>query len=143
MTRKLPKYLKEREVRKLLEAPDREKLRDRLILRMLYRCGLRVSELTNLKIEDIDFGDATLMVRGGKGNKDRVIPVDHQTLDMIEFFIEDATSGYLVLSERNERLSTRQVERLVEDYGKQAGIEQKVHPPKQPRMMFTENRIIS
>ncbi len=128
MPKKLPKYLKEREVRKLLEAPSREKLRDRLILRMLYRCGLRVSELTKLKIEDIDFGDATLMVRAGKGNKDRLIPVDHQTLDMIEFFIEDATSGYLILSERNEKLSTRQVERLVEDYGREAGIEQKVHP---------------
>jgi integrase/recombinase XerD len=126
--KKLPKYLKEIEVRKLLDAPSREKLRDRLILRMLYRCGLRVSELTNLKIEDIDFGDASLIVRGGKGNKDRLIPVDHQTLDMVEFFIEGATSGFLILSERNEKLSTRQVERLVEMYGKEAGLEQSVHP---------------
>ncbi len=128
LAKTLPKYLKEREVRKLLECPSREKLRDRLILRMLYRCGLRVSELTNLKIEEIDFTDSTLTVRGGKGGKDRLIPVDHQTLDMIEYFIEDATSGYLILSERNEKLSSRQIERLVEDYGKAAGIEQKVHP---------------
>jgi len=128
MPRKLPKYLKEREVRKLLDSPAREKLRDRLMLRLLYRCGLRVSELTSLKIEDIDFTDTTLMVRGGKGNKDRLIPVDHQTLDMIEYFIEDATSGYLILSERNEKLSTRQVERLVEEYGKAAGLEQRIHP---------------
>jgi len=128
MPKKLPKYLKEREVRKLLETPSREKLRDRLILRLLYRCGLRVSELTKLKIEEIDFGDSSIMVRAGKGNKDRVIPVDHQTLDMVEFFIEGATSGYLILSERNEKLSTRQVERLVEFYGKEAGIEQPVHP---------------
>jgi len=128
LAKTLPKYLKEREVRKLLECPSREKLRDRLILRILYRCGLRVSELTNLKIEDIDFTDSTLTVRGGKGGKDRLIPVDHQTLDMIEYFIEDATSGFLILSERNERLSSRQIERLVEDYGKQAGIEQRVHP---------------
>jgi len=124
----LPKYLKVREIQKLLNAPKREKLRDRLILRTLYRCGLRVSELCNLKIENIDFADGTLMVRRGKGGKDRVVPVDHQTLDMIEYFIEDARSGFLILSENNEKLSTRQVERLVADYGKKAEIEQHVHP---------------
>jgi integrase/recombinase XerD len=84
--------------------------------------------LCNLTIENVDFADGTLMVRGGKGGKDRLIPVDHQTLDMIEYFIEDATSGYIVLSERNDKMSTRQVERLVADYGKKAGIEQHVHP---------------
>lgn len=124
----LPKYLKVREIQKLLNAPTRKKVRDRLILRMLYRCGLRVSELCNLKIENVDLGDGTLMVRGGKGGKDRLIPVDHQTMDMIEYFIEDATSGYIILSERNEKMSTRQIERLVADYGKKAGIEQHIHP---------------
>lgn len=126
--KKLPKYLKEREVSKLLNAPPREKVRDRLILRVLYRCGLRVSELCSLKIQEIDFGDGTLMVRGGKGGRDRMIPVDHQTLDMIEYYIEDATSGYLILSDRGGMLSTRQVQRLVSDYGREAGIVQPVHP---------------
>ncbi len=126
--KKLPKYLKEREVSKLLNAPPREKVRDRLILRVLYRCGLRVSELCNLKIEEIDFGDGTLMVRGGKGGRDRLIPVDHQTLDMIEYYIENATSGYLILSDRGGMLSTRQVQRLVSDYGRKAGIVQPIHP---------------
>ena len=97
MTKKLPKYLKEREVRRLLNAPEREKLRDRLILRMLYRCGLRVSELTSLRIEDIEFEEGTLMVRRGKGGRDRLIPVDHQTMDMIEYFVEEETSGFLIL----------------------------------------------
>ena len=128
MTKKLPKYLKEREVRRLLNAPEREKLRDRLILRMLYRCGLRVSELTSLRIEDIEFEEGTLMVRHGKGGRDRLIPVDHQTMDMIEYFVDEETSGYLILSERNEQLSTRQVERIVEQYGRLANIEQPIHP---------------
>jgi len=128
MPKKLPKYLKEREVRMLLSSPAREKLRDRLILRMLYRCGLRVSELTSLRIEDIEFEEGVLMVRNGKGGKDRLIPVDHQTMDMIEYFVEDATTGFLFLSERNDKLSTRQVERLVADYGKKAGISQPIHP---------------
>lgn len=126
--KKLPKYLKEREVSKLLNIPPREKVRDRLILRVLYRCGLRVSELCSLKIEEIDFGDGTLMVRSGKGGKDRMIPVDDQTLDMMEGYIEDATSGYLILSDRGDMISTRQIQRLVSDYGRDAGIVQPVHP---------------
>ncbi len=128
MSKKLPKYLKEREVRKLLSSPSREKLRDRLILRMLYRCGLRVSELCDLRIENIYFADCALMVRGGKGGNDRLVPMDHQTLDMVEYFVDDETKGYLFLSERNQKLSTRQIERLVEKYGKEAGIPQHVHP---------------
>ncbi|MCK4266521.1 MAG: tyrosine-type recombinase/integrase [Thermoplasmata archaeon] len=130
----LPKYLKEREVQKLLNAPERDNYRNRLILRLLYRCGLRVSELTNLRIEDIMFGDNQLIVRRGKGGKDRVVPVDHYTLDMIEDFLRDdetneiAKSGYLIQSERNERMSTRQVERIVAEYGLKAGIPQQIHP---------------
>lgn len=128
MGRKLPKYLKEDEVRKLLNAPEREKTRDRLILRILYRCGLRVSELTSLKIEDIDFDDKMITVRGGKGDKDRVVPIDDETLDLIQLYKKDADKGVLILSQRGEALSTRQVERIVKKYAKKAGIEKNVYP---------------
>lgn len=128
MAKKLPKYLREDEVRKLLNAPERKKTRDRLILRILYRCGLRVSELTSLKIEDIDFDEGMLTVRGGKGNKDRVIPIDADTLDLIEFYKTGAEKGTLILSERGESLSTRQVERIVKKYAKKADIKKNVYP---------------
>lgn len=134
MSKHLPKYLKEREIQKLLNAPDREHVRDRLILRLLYRCGLRVSELANLRIEDIMFRDEDLIVRHGKGDRDRLVPLDHYTLDLIEDFIRDdesgrlATSGFLFQSAKSEKISTRQVERLVAEYGKKAGISQHVHP---------------
>lgn len=128
MGRKLPKYLREDEVRKLLSAPDRKKTRDRLILRILYRCGLRVSELTNLKIQDIDFDEGMITVRGGKGDKDRVVPVDADTLDMIEFYMAGAEEGTLILSERGEPLSTRQIERIVKKYAKKANIKKNVYP---------------
>lgn len=128
MPKKLPKYLKEEEVRKLLNAPPRKKTRDRLILRILYRCGLRVSELVNLRIEDIDFTEGMITVRGGKGNKDRVIPVDGDTLDLIEFYMADAEEGVLILSQRGEPLSTRQVERIVKKYAEKADINKNVYP---------------
>ena len=126
MGKHLPKYLNEREVQKLLNSPERNNLRDRLMLRLLYRCGLRVSELTNLDTEDIMFKDEDLIVRHGKGDRDRIVPLDHYTLDMIEDFIRDeetrelATTGYLFQSAKSESISTRQVERLVAEYGKRA-----------------------
>ncbi len=128
MPKKLPKYLKENEIRKLLSSPPREKIRDRVILRILYKCGLRVSELTNLRIQDIDFTEAMITIRGGKGGKDRVVPVDADTLTMIEFYKDGAEEGFLILSERCEPISTRQVERLVKDYAKTAGINKNVYP---------------
>ncbi len=135
MAKTLPKYLKEREIQKLLNAPDRNNIRDRLILRILYRCGLRVSELADLKIENIMFNDNDLIVRQGKGGKDRIVPVDHYTLDMVEHFISNertgdhiSETGFLFQSAVSERISTRQIERLVAEYGKRAGITQHVHP---------------
>ncbi len=128
MGRKLPKYLKDDEVRKLLNAPDREKTRDRLILRILYRCGLRVSELTSLKIEDIDFDEGMITVRGGKGDKDRVVPIDDDTLDLVQLYKGDADKGILILSQRGEELSSRQVERIVKKYADKAGIKKNVYP---------------
>ncbi len=128
MGRKLPKYLKEDEVRRLLNAPPRKKTRDRLILRILYRCGLRVSELTSLKIEDIDFDEQVLTVRGGKGDKDRIVPVDADTLDLIEFYKAGAEEGYLILSQRGDQLSSRQIERIVKKYADEADIKKNVYP---------------
>lgn len=128
MGRKLPKYLRDDEVRKLLNAPPRKKTRDRLILRVLYRCGLRVSELTNLKIQDIDFEEGMITIRSGKGDKDRVVPLDADTLDLIEFYKAGAEEGILILSERGDSLSTRQVERIVKKYAKKAGLKKNVYP---------------
>jgi len=128
MGKKLPKYLKEGEVRKLLNAPERNKIRDRLILRILYRCGLRVSELTSLKIHDINFEEGMITVRGGKGDKDRIVPIDDDTLDLIQLYKGDADEGVLILSQRGEALSTRQVERIVKKYAKKAGLKKNVYP---------------
>ncbi len=128
MPKKLPKYLREDEVRKLLNSPPREKIRDRLMLRMLYKCGLRVSELTKLRIQDIDFTESMIAIRSGKGGKDRMVPIDADTLDMIEFYKNGAEEGVLILSERGESISTRQVERLVKDYARDAGITKNVYP---------------
>ncbi|MFP4000686.1 MAG: site-specific tyrosine recombinase/integron integrase [Thermoplasmata archaeon] len=128
MGKKLPKYLKEDEVRKLLNSPERKNVRDRLILRILYRCGLRVSEVTSLKIQDINFDEGMITVRGGKGDKDRIVPIDDDTLDLIQLYKGDKDKGVLILSQRGKALSNRQVERIVKKYAKRAGLKKNVYP---------------
>jgi len=126
--KKLPKYLKVEEVSRLLNAPSRLNLRDRLILRILYKCGLRVSELCNLHLEDIDYQEGVIYIRNGKGGKDRVVPVDHYTLDLIDHYCNGAMNGILITSNRGKEISTRQIERIVDKYAKQAQIKSRVHP---------------
>lgn len=72
--RSLPKSLTKEEVKKLLSAIPPTRKRDRLIVLLLYGSGLRVSELCNLKISDIDLRRSLIIVRGGKGAKDRIVP---------------------------------------------------------------------
>ena len=71
-----PKYLTEKEAGELLEAARKNDYRDYLILRLLVYSGLRVSELCNLKINDIEFDNRIIHVLSGKGDKDRIIVVD-------------------------------------------------------------------
>ena len=69
----LPKYLTTAEVRRLLgNCPN---LKHLFILKILYGCGLRVSEVVALKIEDVDSSEMRLLVRNAKGQKDRVVPL--------------------------------------------------------------------
>ena len=66
MPLKLPKYLAQWEVNKILEAPDQEQYRDRLVLRLFYKCGLRVSEVVTLRCEHIFPDEDRLLFRLGR-----------------------------------------------------------------------------
>lgn len=79
--RSLPAVLSQDEVRQLLHVVEQP--RDRLMLQLAYGCGLRVSELVALKVSDIDGQRRTLHVRGGKGNKDRLLPLSDLWLDRL------------------------------------------------------------
>ena len=82
--RTLPVVLSPADVRRLLEAVPPG--RNRLMLRIAYGCGLRVSELTHLRVADIDGSRRMLWVRHGKGNKDRGLPVPDELLDELRCY---------------------------------------------------------
>lgn len=139
----IPVFLTVDETFRLMEAPDAEDTfaaRDRAILELLYSTGMRVSELTNLDINALDFETEMVKVRG-KGNKERLCPVGSPALEAVRVYMpqrellrsklkngrqNDAAS--LFVNARGGRLTTRSVERLVSHYAGKAGIISRVTP---------------
>jgi len=112
-----------------LEKPSRE--RDIAFLELLYGCGIRVSELVGIDLEDIDLRDGWLRVRG-KGNKERQVPVAGRAVAAIERYLEQRSARpeerALFLNSRGARLSDRQVRRLVKLYALMVTGDSTVHP---------------
>ena len=88
--RPLPKSLSQTDVEDLLDAPDTDSaigLRDRVMLEVLYACGLRVSELINLRLSDINLRQGVVRIFG-KGSKERLVPLGEEAMDWIERYLQ-------------------------------------------------------
>jgi site-specific recombinase XerD len=127
----LPRAISPEDVKRLLWAAknsEKNPTRSLAIVHVLYSTGVRVSELCDMNIEDINFGESAIWVRG-KGNKERIVlltvPAMNAILEYIKF---RPAEGPLFLSRRNSRLSPLTVQRTVRDIGKRAGITSKVTP---------------
>lgn len=107
------KYLKHSQVIRLINTIENE--RDRLIVRLIYATGVRVSELCSISIEDIDFEDHTIRVRG-KGDKIRTVFVDDETLEEIGRFIGNKIAGPLFPGQQGKHLSPRTVQHIFRQY---------------------------
>jgi integrase/recombinase XerC len=107
------RYLKHPQVIKLISSiPDE---RDRLIIRTIYATGVRVSELCTIDIDDIDFEERTIRVKG-KGGKIRIVFIDEETLQEISTFIGDRISGPLFPGQQGKSISPRTVQHLFKLY---------------------------
>jgi integrase/recombinase XerD len=130
--RSLPKALTRDEVKKLLSVIPPTRKRDRLIVLLLYGAGLRVSELVNLKKSEVDLERGIIVVRGGKGAKDRVVPIPEFLVEEIRSYLETRSdsSEYLLVEERRkskDKLSTKTIWYLLKKYGDRAGVEVTPH----------------
>ena len=112
-----------------VEKPSRE--RDLAFLELLYGCGIRVSELVGISLEDLDLRSGWMRVRG-KGNKEREVPLPERAIGAVERYIETRQPApderALFLNSRGMRLSDRQVRRLVKMYALAATGDSTVHP---------------
>ncbi len=102
-------YLKHNQVLDLIESIADP--RDRLIIRMIYATGVRVSELCQIDIPDIDFADQTIRVKG-KGGKIRIVFVDEDTIGDIHEYIKERSSGPLFEGQQGHHLSPRTVQHI-------------------------------
>jgi integrase/recombinase XerC len=137
--KRLPKFLEEDQVRRLLETPDASTLlgaRDRAMLETMYSTGVRVSELVDLNIEDVDFVGEALHVRG-KGKKQRVTPIAPTALAWIRRYMDmrradPRASSFnqqaVFVNKHGQRLSTRSVRRKLDKYLSICGLDPSVSP---------------
>jgi integrase/recombinase XerC/integrase/recombinase XerD len=110
------RYLKHSQVIRLIDSI--EDPRDRLIVRTIYATGVRVSELCAINIEDIDFEDETIRVRG-KGGKFRIVFMDPDTLAELSKFIGNRIEGPLFAGQMGHHISPRSVQHIFKKYAPQ------------------------
>lgn len=148
-TERLPRYMTETDVNRILDAPDTstpEGVRDRALLEMMYATGLRVSELSALQTGDVDI-DRGLVMLHGKGSKQRLVPVGASALAWLEKYLRESIAARvslreslreagstaarggkkrqpLFLTNRKQATTREWVWSLVKRYAKQAGVEQ-------------------
>jgi len=122
LRKRLPQFLTEEEVEKLIMVADN--FRNKLIVRLLYTTGLRVSELVNLNWEDIDFKNKEIIVRSGKGGKGRIVLVDETTLKMLLKYKEMTGKNRGSIFD----LSVRTVQHIIKELRERAKLTKKVTP---------------
>ena len=139
MSRKLPDTLSIIEINKLIDAIDLSKaegMRNKAMLEILYGCGLRVSELTGLKISNL-FLDIDFIKILGKGNKERLVPIGSDAIKFLRIFIEEVRvniaakpgkEDYVFLNMRGNPISRVMVFLIIKDLAKKASINKSISP---------------
>lgn len=139
MGKHLPEVLSYEEVKKIINGIDCSTYhgtRNVVIIEVLYACGLRVSELINLKLSDVMWNDEFLSIIG-KGNKQRFVPIHRHALDLMKFYLENGRSGIkekknsegiFFLNRNGGKLTRQMIHHIVETAAKAAGITKNVYP---------------
>lgn len=134
----LPQVLTKEEVEKLLHSPNTGQvlgLRDRAMLELMYATGLRISEIINLKLEDLHLTIGTLQTLG-KGHKERIVPVGDEAIKWINRYLEEARpkllkqkrSNYLFLNFHGNNLTRQGVWKNLKAEVRKAGIQKNITP---------------
>ncbi len=125
--KKLPIVLERGEIEKLLGAPNTgcpTGLRNRAVLEVMYRAGLRVSEVVGLRTADIRWESATLEVHNGKGGRDRNVPVDQETIGWFRAWEAKRPKGrYFFCTLKGGKLLVRYIQAMVKRLAYRANLE--------------------
>lgn len=136
--KRIPKFINYNNIEEIFNVCDlktKEGQRERLILEILYGCGVRVSELVNIKLKDIDFSNKTILIFG-KGSKERIVSFGDYAKDIMNIYITDARvkllctveSEYLIVGNKKEKLTTRRIEQIIDDIIRKTSIKLNITP---------------
>jgi len=133
----LPSFLMVREVEQLLQSIPFDSpidYRDRCLIELMYACGLRVSEISDLSIHQIDFNQRTIRILG-KGNKERFVPFYPSMGELLLHYLDQhyplltqQEHGYVFVNQKGEKLSTRGIQYILTQRGNQSQLNQPLHP---------------
>lgn len=136
-SKKLPRYFEYNELEELFMVPDTNTSlgqRDLLLLEMLYATGVRVGELVNIKVKDIDLGRRNIIILG-KGNKERFVTYGEYCEDILKQYLSDGYillnktgSDYLFLNNNGGNLTERGVRYILDELIKKTSINKKISP---------------
>ena len=135
LDKKLPKYLYYEQIEKILSIPDKNTplgMRDVTLLELLYSTGVRVSELVNIKIEDIDFNERTIKILG-QGNKERIVLYSKVLASYLEdYLIKRSTfkpnHNYLFINKLGNKLTDRGVRTIIDNVLKKGMVDFHISP---------------
>ena len=132
--KKLPQYLNYNEMIEIFDVIDTSNflgLRNRLIMELLYATGIRVSELVNIKIKDIDNSNRSIIVTG-KGDKTRIVFFNEITKKCLEKYLteskENRKTDYLIINNNGNKITTRGIRLIMDKVIKETSIIKNVHP---------------
>ena len=136
--KRIPKFINYNNMEEILNVPNiktKEGQRERVILEVLYASGVRVSELVNIKLKDIDFSNKNILILG-KGSKERLVSFGDYALEYINLHLKEGRnllldgvkSDYLIVGKKSEKLTTRRVEQIIDDIIKRTSIKLNITP---------------
>ena len=139
--KKLPYVPNEEELQKYYkEVWDSKNLQDMIIIKILLYTGVRVSELINIKIVDIDFVSCQIRINQGKGNKDRIVPFPASFKELLAMHTEkvkEKCGKYLFESSWKKQYTDRGIRKILQKYSKLANMPISISPHKMRHFLFT------
>lgn len=133
----LPKYIKDNDLEKLFNSFDKEKSLDQrnlLILEMLYATGIRVGELVNIKLNDIDFYNKSIKILG-KGRKERIVFYGSFCEDILDLYLNNGrrdllkgNNDYLFLNKNGTKLSSRYIGKMIDNVIRKCEVDYHISP---------------
>lgn len=124
--KKMPEILTKEEIKAMIATISN--IKHNLIIKMLYGCGLRVSEIVSLKKKDINFNESLVKVNLAKGKRDRFVKIPDSMKGELSNYCELNKEEILFPSNRGGKLTTATIQAIVENAAKKAGIKKEVYP---------------